>query len=99
MTPLFETILTSKVGFYTPPHNEGELTKSPAGAHQWQPKDGAGEGVIPDAFDATKRQVPTMLTTDLALRFDPAYEKISRRFFENPEFCQLGLKQCFLLFQ
>ncbi|POP52913.1 catalase/peroxidase HPI [Zhongshania marina] len=64
---------------------EWELTKSPAGAHQWQPKDGAGEGVIPDAFDATKRQVPTMLTTDLALRFDPAYEKISRRFFENPD--------------
>lgn len=64
---------------------EWELTKSPAGAHQWQPKDGAGKGVIPDAFDATKRQVPTMLTTDLALRFDPAYEKISRRFFENPD--------------
>ena len=64
---------------------EWELTKSPAGAHQWQPKDGAGEGVIPDAFDASKRQVPTMLTTDLALRVDPAYEKISRNFFANPD--------------
>ncbi|CAA0080020.1 Catalase-peroxidase [Zhongshania aliphaticivorans] len=64
---------------------EWELTKSPAGAHQWQPKDGAGEGVIPDAFDDTKRKVPTMLTTDLSLRVDPAYEKISRRFYENPD--------------
>jgi catalase-peroxidase len=62
-----------------------ELTKSPAGAHQWQPKNGAGAGSIPDAFDKTKRHAPTMLTTDLALRFDPAYEKISRRFFENPD--------------
>lgn len=64
---------------------EWELTKSPAGAHQWQPKDGAGAGVIPDAFDDTKRHVPTMLTTDLSLRVDPAYEKISRRFYENPD--------------
>jgi catalase-peroxidase len=64
---------------------EWELTKSPAGAHQWQPKDGAGAGMIPDAFDDTKRHVPTMLTTDIALRVDPAYEKISRRFYENPE--------------
>ena len=64
---------------------EWELTKSPAGAHQWQPKDGAGAGVIPDAYDDTKRHVPTMLTTDLALRADPAYEKISRRFYENPQ--------------
>ncbi|WP_269620732.1 catalase/peroxidase HPI [Zhongshania sp. BJYM1] len=64
---------------------EWELTKSPAGAHQWQPKNGAGEGVIPDAFDATKRKVPMMLTTDLSLRVDPAYEKISRRFYENPD--------------
>ncbi|VUD62844.1 Catalase-peroxidase [Thalassocella blandensis] len=64
---------------------EWELTKSPAGAHQWQPKDGAGAGEIPDAHDASKRKVPTMLTTDLSLRFDPAYEKISRRFFEKPE--------------
>ena len=62
-----------------------ELTKSPAGAHQWQPKNGAGAGSIPDAFDKNKRHAPTMLTTDLALRFDPAYEKISRRFFENPD--------------
>ncbi len=64
---------------------EWELTKSPAGAHQWIPKNGAGKGVIPDAHDASKRHVPTMLTTDLALIFDPDYEKISRRFFENPD--------------
>ncbi|MFT7405825.1 catalase/peroxidase HPI [Zhongshania sp.] len=64
---------------------EWELTKSPAGAHQWQPKDGAGAGMIPDAFDDNKRHVPTMLTTDIALRVDPAYEKISRHFYENPE--------------
>ncbi|MEM6249354.1 catalase/peroxidase HPI [Shewanella vaxholmensis] len=64
---------------------EWELTKSPAGAHQWKPKNGAGKGVIPDAHDASKRHVPTMLTTDLALIFDPDYEKISRRFFENPD--------------
>ena len=62
-----------------------ELTKSPAGAHQWQPKNGAGADSVPDAFDTSKRHAPTMLTTDLALRFDPAYEKISRRFFENPD--------------
>ncbi|QYK00197.1 catalase/peroxidase HPI [Shewanella psychrotolerans] len=65
---------------------EWELTKSPAGAHQWQPTNGAGQGEIPDAFDASKRKVPTMLTTDLALREDPAYEKISRRFLEDPEY-------------
>lgn len=64
---------------------EWELTKSPAGAHQWIPKNGAGKGVIPDAHDASKRHVPTMLTTDLALILDPDYEKISRRFFENPD--------------
>jgi catalase-peroxidase len=64
---------------------EWELTKSPAGAHQWKPKHGMGEGTIPDAHDKTKRHAPTMLTTDLSLRFDPAYEKISRRFFENPD--------------
>ncbi len=64
---------------------EWELTKSPAGAHQWKPKDGAGEGLVPDAHDPSKKHAPFMLTTDLALRFDPAYEKISRRFFENPE--------------
>ena len=64
---------------------EWELTKSPAGAHQWTPKNGAGAGIIPDAHDPAKRRNPTMLTTDLALRFDPIYEKISRRFLENPE--------------
>jgi len=62
-----------------------ELTKSPAGAHQWTPKNGGGAGTIPDPFDASKRRAPTMLTSDLALRFDPAYEKISRRFLENPD--------------
>ena len=64
---------------------EWELTKSPAGAHQWIPKHGAGAGSVPDAHDPSKRHVPSMLTTDLALRFDPAYEKISRRFHENPD--------------
>ena len=62
-----------------------ELTKSPAGAHQWRPKAGAGAGTIPDAHDPAKRHAPAMLTTDLSLRFDPAYEKISRRFYENPD--------------
>ena len=62
-----------------------ELTKSPAGAHQWTPKGGAGAGTIPDAHDKAKRHAPTMLTTDLSLRFDPAYEKIARRFMENPD--------------
>jgi len=64
---------------------EWELTKSPAGAYQWQPKDGAGAGTVPDAHDPAKRHAPTMLTTDLALRFDPIYEPISRRFYENPD--------------
>ncbi|WP_423129218.1 catalase/peroxidase HPI [Gaoshiqia sp. Z1-71] len=64
---------------------EWELTKSPAGAHQWQPKHGSGAGTVPDAHDKSKRHAPAMLTTDLALRFDPAYEKISRRFMENPD--------------
>ena len=64
---------------------EWELTKSPAGAHQWKPKNGAGAGTVPDAHDPSKRHTPSMLTTDLALRFDPAYEKISRRFHEHPE--------------
>jgi catalase-peroxidase len=64
---------------------EWELTKSPAGAHQWKPKGGAGVGTVPDAHDPSKRHAPSMLTTDLALRFDPAYEKISRRFMENPD--------------
>ncbi len=62
-----------------------ELTKSPAGAHQWRPKDNAGADAIPDAFDPSRRHQPAMLTTDLSLRFDPAYEKISRRFLEHPE--------------
>jgi len=62
-----------------------ELTKSPAGANQWTPKNGGGAGTIPDPFDSSKRRAPTMLTSDLALRFDPVYEKISRRFLENPD--------------
>jgi catalase-peroxidase len=62
-----------------------ELTKSPAGAHQWQPKNGAGAGAVPDAHDRSKRRVPTMLTTDLALRFDPIYGPISKRFYEHPQ--------------
>jgi catalase-peroxidase len=62
-----------------------ELTKSPAGAHQWRPKNGAGNGSVPDPFDPSKHRGPTMLTTDLSLRFDPAYEKISRRFYEHPD--------------
>jgi catalase-peroxidase len=62
-----------------------ELTKSPAGAHQWKPKNGAGAGTIPDAFDSSKRRDPTMLTSDLALRFDPIYEPIARRFLANPD--------------
>jgi catalase-peroxidase len=64
---------------------EWELTKSPAGAHQWAPKGGAGAGTVPDAHNPAKRHAPSMLTTDLALRFDPAYEKISRRFHQNPD--------------
>ncbi len=64
---------------------EWELTKSPGGANQWKPKNNGGAGTIPDAHDASKRHAPAMLTTDLALRVDPAYEKISRRFYEHPE--------------
>ncbi|AWI27428.1 MULTISPECIES: catalase/peroxidase HPI [Streptomyces] len=64
---------------------EWELFKSPAGAHQWRPKDGAGAGTVPDAHDASRTHAPTMLTTDLSLRFDPVYEQISRRFLENPD--------------
>ncbi len=64
---------------------EWELTKSPAGAQQWRPKGGAGAGTVPHAHDRSKRIAPSMLTTDLSLRFDPAYEKISRRFMENPD--------------
>ena len=62
-----------------------ELTKSPAGAHQWRPKNGAGNGAMPDAFDPSKHHAPSMLTTDLSLRLDPEYEKISRRFYEHPD--------------
>jgi catalase-peroxidase len=62
-----------------------ELTKSPAGAHQWTPKNGGGAGTVPDAHDPNKRHAPAMLTSDLALRFDPAYEQIARRFLESPE--------------
>ncbi len=64
---------------------EWELTKSPAGAHQWQPKDGAGANAVPGPAEGSARRVPTMLTTDLSLRFDPIYEPISRRFHENPD--------------
>jgi catalase-peroxidase len=64
---------------------EWELTKSPAGAHQWKPKGDAGAGTVPDAHDPSKRHAPSMLTTDLSLRFDPVYEKISRRFYEHPD--------------
>jgi catalase-peroxidase len=77
---------------------EWELTKSPAGAHQWKPKHGMGAGTVPDAHDPSKRHAPAMLTTDLALRFDPAYEKISRRFLENPqEFADAFAKAWFKL--
>jgi catalase-peroxidase len=64
---------------------EWELTKSPAGANQWKPKGDAGAGTVPDPHDPSKRRTPSMLTTDIALRLDPAYEKISRRFYENPD--------------
>ena len=64
---------------------EWELTQSPAGAHQWQPKDGAAADAVPDPEDPSRRRPPTMLTTDLSLRFDPIYEPISRRFLENPD--------------
>jgi len=65
---------------------EWELAKSPAGAHQWKPKAGAGADTVPDAHNPAKRHAPTMLTTDIALRVDPAYEKVSRKFYENPEY-------------
>ncbi len=77
---------------------EWELTKSPAGAHQWKPKGDAGAGTIPDAHDASRRIAPAMLTTDLSLRFDPAYEKISRRFMEHPaEFAEAFARAWFKL--
>jgi catalase-peroxidase len=77
---------------------EWELEKSPGGAHQWRPKGGAGANSVPDAHDKSKRHTPKMLTTDLALRFDPEYEKISRRFHENPdEFADAFAKAWFKL--
>ncbi len=77
---------------------EWELTKSPAGAYQWTPKHGMGQGTVPDAHDPSKRHAPAMLTTDLALRYDPDYEKIARRFLENPdEFAQAFAKAWFKL--
>jgi catalase-peroxidase len=77
---------------------EWELTKSPAGAHQWKPKNGAGEGTVPDAHDPTRSHAPMMLTTDIALRMDPAYETISRRFLEHPqEFADAFAKAWFKL--
>ncbi|MFS4454610.1 catalase/peroxidase HPI [Maribacter sp. 2304DJ31-5] len=77
---------------------EWELTKSPAGAHQWKPKDGAGAGTVPDAHDPSIKHDPFMLTTDLSLRMDPAYEKISRHFYENPdEFADAYAKAWFKL--
>src|SRR6185503_3925348 len=77
---------------------EWELTTSPAGAKQWKPKNGAGEGTVPHAYDKSKKIAPSMLTTDLALRMDPAYEKISRRFHQNPqEFADAFAKAWFKL--
>jgi len=77
---------------------EWELTKSPAGANQWKPKGGAGQGTVPHAHDSSKKIAPSMLTTDIALRMDPAYEKISRRFYEHPdEFAQAFAKAWFKL--
>src|SRR5277367_4232201 len=77
---------------------EWELTMSPAGAHQWKPKDGAAADTVPDAHDSSKRHAPTMLTTDLALRFDPIYGPISKRFHENPdEFAEAFAKAWFKL--
>ncbi len=77
---------------------EWELTKSPAGAHQWKPKNNAGDGTVPDPHDPSKHHAPSMLTTDLSLRFDPAYEKISRRFYEHPqEFADAFAKAWFKL--
>ncbi|MBI4485860.1 MAG: catalase/peroxidase HPI [Acidobacteria bacterium] len=77
---------------------EWELTKSPGGAHQWKPKNGAGEGSVPHAHDPSKKIAPSMLTTDLSLRVDPAYEKIARRFYENPqEFADAFAKAWFKL--
>jgi catalase-peroxidase len=77
---------------------EWELTKSPAGANQWTPKGGAGAGTVPDAHDPAKKHAPSMLTSDLALRFDPAYEKISRRFHQHPqEFADAFAKAWFKL--
>jgi catalase-peroxidase len=86
-------------GFFENLHNyEWELSKSPAGAHQWKPKDAAAQDTVPDAHDPNKKHAPTMLTTDLALKADPVYEKISKRFHENPtEFADAFAKAWFKL--
>jgi len=86
-------------GYFTHLFNyEWELTKSPAGANQWKPKNGAGEGTVPDAHDKAKSHAPMMFTTDIALRMDPAYEKISRRFLEQPgEFAEAFAKAWYKL--
>ncbi|MGM0546624.1 MAG: catalase/peroxidase HPI [Bacteroidota bacterium] len=77
---------------------EWQLTKSPAGAYQWEPKDGAGDGTVPDAHDPNKKNPPMMLTTDLALKVDPEYKKISKRFYENPdEFADIFARAWFKL--
>lgn len=81
-----EKPLTWDMGFFENLFEyEWELTKSPAGKYQWTPKDGAGDRTVPDAYDPDKKNAPMMLTTDLALKVDPEYEKISRRFYENPD--------------
>jgi len=91
ITSGLEVIWTSKPTQWTNDYFDNlfsfdwELTKSPAGAHQWTPKNGGGAGTVPDAHDKTKRHAPSMLTSDLALRMDPAYEKISRHFHKNPK--------------
>src|SRR6185295_5332305 len=77
---------------------EWELTKSPAGAQQWRPKNGAGAGTVPHAHDSTKRIAPSMLTTDLPLRMDTAYDKIARRFLQNPaQLADAFARACFKL--
>ena len=72
---------------------EWELTKSPAGAYQWTPKDGAAQGTVPDAHDPSKKHAPMMFTTDLALKMDPIYAPIAKRFHENPDRVRRGLRQ------
>ena len=72
---------------------EWELTKSPAGAHQWTPKNGAAAGTVPDAHDPSKKHAPMMFTTDLALKMDPSYAQISKRFHENPQAVRRRVRQ------